>query len=35
MNMFKPYATLFVGVVLGIYVVPKALRAVNINLPGV
>lgn len=33
MRFFRPYTTLAVGVVLGMFVVPKALRAANINVP--
>jgi hypothetical protein len=32
--MLKPYSTLAIGIVLGMLVVPKALRAVNVNVPG-
>jgi len=34
MTIFRPYTTLLVGVVLGVLVVPKVLRAANINVPG-
>jgi hypothetical protein len=34
MGFFKPFSTLAVGIVLGLYVVPKVARAVNIPLPG-
>lgn len=34
MNMLKPYPTLAVGIILGLFLVPVALRKANINLPG-
>jgi hypothetical protein len=34
MRIFRPTSTLLVGIALGVFVVPKALRAVNVNVPG-
>jgi hypothetical protein len=35
MSVFRPYTTLAIGIALGVLVVPKVLRKVNVNLPGV
>lgn len=34
MKFLRPTSTLIVGIALGVFVVPKALRAVNVNVPG-
>lgn len=34
MSFFKPFSTLAVGMVLGYWVLPKALKMVPISLPG-
>lgn len=35
MGMLRPYSTLGIGIALGLFVVPKVLRKVNVNVPGV
>lgn len=35
MSALRPYSTLAIGIALGIFVVPKVLRKINVNVPGV
>lgn len=34
MRILRPYSTLAVGAVLGMLVLPRVLRAINVNVPG-
>lgn len=31
---FRPYSTLLVGIVIGVFVVPRVARAANFSIPG-
>lgn len=34
MAFFKPYSTLFIGIALGIFVVPKVTARLGVSVPG-